>query len=143
MELKDLDEWLRLDLVPVKDRAKHQNEIETVRKKVEDEKERLRHLKESGETEGYAMPKRGSQARATYQDAHTMSGMETENIGNVTESGFETDGDTSYDTESGATVSDEEGNPGVATREEDGDDPFSDKNRWRRGILEDPDADSW
>ena len=26
---------------------------------------------------------------------------------------------------------------------DDDDDPYSDKNRWRRGILEDPDADSW
>jgi hypothetical protein len=22
-------------------------------------------------------------------------------------------------------------------------DPFSDKNRWKRGVLEDPDVDSW
>ena len=28
-------------------------------------------------------------------------------------------------------------------KDPDEEDPFSDKNRWRRGILEDPDADSW
>ena len=27
--------------------------------------------------------------------------------------------------------------------EEDDEDPFSDRNRWKRGVLEDPDADNW
>ena len=49
--------------------------------------------------------------------------------------------ETTYDTET-TTVSDDDSNEETATVVED-DDPFSDKNRWRRGILEDPDADSW
>ena len=27
--------------------------------------------------------------------------------------------------------------------DEDEEDPFSDRNRWKRGVLEDPDTDSW
>ncbi|MES2274056.1 MAG: hypothetical protein V4487_07680, partial [Chlamydiota bacterium] len=31
----------------------------------------------------------------------------------------------------------------AAAEEEDDEDPFSDRNRWKRGILEDPDVDNW
>ena len=27
--------------------------------------------------------------------------------------------------------------------EEEDEDPFSDRNRWKRGVLEDPDSESW
>ena len=37
---------------------------------------------------------------------------------------------------------DEEAAP-VEEEEEEEEDPFSDRNRWRRGILEDPDANDW
>lgn len=42
--------------------------------------------------------------------------------------------------EEGEEAGDEEGAP---AEEEEEDDPFSDRNRWRRGILEDPDANDW
>ena len=45
---------------------------------------------------------------------------------------------TEDETEAGAT--DEEA---TVQEEEDDEDPFSDRNRWKRGILEDPDSDSW
>ncbi len=31
----------------------------------------------------------------------------------------------------------------AAPEEEEDEDPFSDRNRWRRGVLEDPDANDW
>ena len=70
-----------------------------------------------------------------------MPGVEMDGEREMTDSGFETESETSYDTES-TTVS-EDDNEEKPTFVEDEDDPFSDKNRWKRGILEDPDSDSW
>ena len=50
-ELTDLEQWLKLGLVPKKDIDKHREEIVGVRNKIEEEKERLQFLKESGEAE--------------------------------------------------------------------------------------------
>ena len=60
--------------------------------------------------------------------------METEN--------FEMETVTEEETESGAGggATEEEG---TVVEEEEDEDPFSDRNRWKRGILEDPDADNW
>ena len=59
----------------------------------------------------------------------------------MTDAGLDNEMPTTYETESG-TVADDDGATTIAD-DEDEEDPFSDKNRWRRGILEDPDADSW
>lgn len=37
----------------------------------------------------------------------------------------------------------EEADEEAVVEEEEDEDPFSDKNRWRRGVLEDPDANDW
>lgn len=139
-ELGDLEQWLRLGLVPKKDIAKHKEEIEAIHKKIEDEKERLRFLKESGEVEEYVPPKRS--ARPAYQEPQSMPDM---NIGEDTEGGYDMETE-SFDVETGTgeeTTSEttEEETPSYVYDDED--DPFSDKNRWKRGILEDPDADEW
>lgn len=60
IELQDLEQWLKLGLVPKKDIEKHKEEILAVKSKIEEEKERLHFLRESGETEEYVTPKRGS-----------------------------------------------------------------------------------
>jgi len=142
-ELIDLEQWLKLGLVPNKDITKHKEEIEETRKRIDDEKDRLKFLKENGEVEEYTPPKRP--ARSTYQEPQSMpeiaAGEEE-----VTEEGFDqetesfnaetaTGEDTSTDTTEEKTTS--------QIHEEEEDDPFSDKNRWKRGILEDPDADEW
>ncbi|MBS0629966.1 MAG: hypothetical protein JSS30_07090 [Verrucomicrobia bacterium] len=145
-ELTDLEQWLKLGLVPKKDLTKHSEEIESVKKKISEELERLRFLKESGEVEEYVPPKRG--ARASYQEPQSMPDVtmsdETATEGEAT--GFESDTE-SFDTE---TVTGEESTEENTKEEEvssqiyeDDEDPFSDKNRWRRGILHDPDADEW
>ncbi len=142
-ELEDLEQWMSLGLVPKKDVEKHKEEIRSLTSKIDEEKERLRFMKESGELEEYVTPKR-SQARQAYAEPHTLPDMD---IGdNMTDAGldmetetYEMETITEEETESGAASTDEEG----TVVEEEDEDPFSDRNRWKRGILEDPEADNW
>ena len=144
-ELEDLEQWMSLGLVPKKDAEKHKEEIRSLNSKIGEEKERLRFMKESGELEEYVTPKRSS-ARQAYAEPHTLPDMD---IGeNMTDAGldmetetYEMETITEEETESGAAAAaaDEEG----TVVEEEDEDPFSDRNRWKRGILEDPEADNW
>ena len=142
-ELEDLRQWMSLGLVPKKDAEKHKEEIRSLTSKIDEEKERLRFMKESGELEEYVTPKRSS-ARQAYAEPHTLPDMD---IGdNMTDAGLDMETET-YEME---TVSEEETEGGAATVDEEGtvveeedEDPFSDRNRWKRGILEDPEADNW
>lgn len=146
-ELEDLEQWMNLGLVPKKDIPKHKEEIKSLQGKIEEEKERLRFMKESGELEEYVTPKR-SPARQAYAEPHTLPDMDMGD--NMTDAGLDmetesyemetiTEEETETGTSSGAT---EEGESTLA-EEEDEEDPFSDRNRWKRGILEDPDSDNW
>lgn len=136
LELQDLDQWLKLGLVPKKDIEKHKEEIQQLKEKIDEEKERLRFLKENGEIEEYVTPKK-TPPRQIYPEAHTLSDME---MGvEMTDSGFDAD-DGYEDTSVESSESSEEN---THYEEEEEDDPFSDKNRWKRGILEDPDSDEW
>ncbi|MDN3506335.1 MAG: hypothetical protein P0S96_03800 [Simkaniaceae bacterium] len=149
-ELADLQHWLKLGLVPKKDVKKHEEEIEVVQKKVDEEIERLRFLKENGEVEEYTPPKRS--ARPTYQEPQSMPEMsvnqETEGGGGLDTETESFDAETSPSEETTTTTTTStttdtaEEEPSSQIYDED-DDPFSDKNRWKRGILEDPDADEW
>lgn len=47
-EFQDLEQWLKLGLVPKKDLDKHKDEMRALQERVGEEKERLRFLKESG-----------------------------------------------------------------------------------------------
>ncbi len=145
-ELQDLDQWLKLGLVPKKDMEKHKEEIHLLQNKIQEERERLRFLKESGEMEEYTPPKRPPHARPAFQEAASLPDidigeegmtdagldMETESFELETASGEE-------ETEEGGAGEEEE----VVEEEEEEEDPFSDKNRWRRGVLEDPDQSEW
>ncbi len=144
-ELEDLEQWMNLGLVPKKDMEKHREEIRSLKGKIDEERERLRFMKESGELEEYVTPKK-SAARGAYADPHTLPDMDMGD--NMTDAGLdmETEGFdmetiTEEETEGGAAGPTEEGEATVV--EEDEEDPFSDRNRWKRGILEDPDADNW
>ena len=138
-ELHDLQQWLHLGLVPTKDIEKHKKEIDLIVKKMEEEKARLLALKENGDIEEYSVPKRNPQSRQIYPE-HTMPGIEMEDSSNMTDSGI--DQEETYETEA-TTLTGEENKSEEANYTEEEDDPFSDRNRWRRGILEDPDADAW
>lgn len=142
-ELEDLEQWMNLGLVPKKDVDKHREEIRALKTKIDEEKERLRFMKESGELEEYVTPKR-SPARQAYAEPHTLPDMDLGE--NMTDAGLDMETE-SYDME---TISEEETEGGAGTEdeatvveEEEDEDPFSDRNRWKRGILEDPDADNW
>lgn len=143
-ELEDLEQWMGLGLVPKKDLEKHKEEIRSLKSKIDEEKERLRFLKESGELEEYVTPKR-SNARQAYAEPHTLPDMEMSD--NMTDAGLDMETE-AYDME---TVTEEETEGGggssteeeAATEEEEDEDPFSDRNRWKRGILDDPDRDNW
>lgn len=148
VELEDLEQWMRLGLVPKKDLEKHKEEIRQLKVKIDEEKERLRFLKENGELEEYVTPKR-SNARQAYTDPHMLPDMDGGD--QLTDAGLDMETE-SFDME---TISDDETDSGTSggsggtdedatlIDEEDDEDPFSDRNRWKRGILEDPDSDNW
>jgi len=143
VELADLSQWLKLGLVPKKDIEKHKEEILAVQSKIEEEKERLQFLKESGEAEEYITPKRPA-ARAGYTEMPTIPDIDmTDTAGNGNDTGVEIEtemmeSDTSIIEEKEET----EEETTTETTEED-DSYFSDRNRWKRGGIIDPDADDW
>ena len=145
VELNDLEQWLKLGLVPKKDIEKHKEEILAVQAKIEEEKERLQFLKESGEAEEYITPKRPS-ARTGYTEMPTIPDIDMgETAGGLSDTGFDMETD-AVDVETSVIDEREDHEEeGAAEEEEEEEDDsyFSDKNRWRRGGIIDPDADEW
>lgn len=158
-ELHDLEEWLKLGLVPKKDLDKHKEEIRTLKAKISEERERLQFLKEGGEGEEFIVPKR-QPAKAGYNEMPTIPDIDVGESGSgITEGGFEME---TYVTEETTAAEDVEEEEFYHTKEADeggeGDEPvieepeeeeeeeesyFSDRNRWRRGGIVDPDANEW
>lgn len=148
-ELNDLEQWLKLGLVPKKDIDKHKEEIGALQAKIEEEKDRLQFLKESGEAEEYIAPKRQS-SRAAYTEMPTIPDIDMgETAMGMSEGGYDleteaVDMESSYadekdeDDETGTHLTDDEDK-----ESEEEESYFSDKNRWRRGGIVDPDADVW
>ncbi len=144
-ELSDLEQWLRLGLVPKKDTDKHKEEIQAVKSKIEEEKERLQFLKESGEGEEYITPKK-TPARAGYNDMPTIPDIDVGDTMGTSDTGFDMETETvgidhtveeRGDDEEDETLEHEE------EEEEEDESYFSDRNRWRRGGIIDPDANDW
>lgn len=143
-ELIDLEQWLKLGLVPKKDIDKHKEEIVAVKAKIEEEKERLQFLKESGEAEEYVVPKRPP-ARAGYNDMPTIPDIDIgETIGG-TDTGFEmeTDAEGAEHTHEERDHEEEEAHEPEEEEAEEDESYFSDRNRWRRGGIIDPEANDW
>ena len=143
-ELNDLEQWMKLGLVPKKELDRHRDEIQNLKARIEEEKERLQFLKESGEAEEYTAPRR-SPAKTVYPETPSMSDVE---FGESTEAAIEMETETAVDVET--TEEEREERPAAAPleeevedEEEDEEDPFSDRNRWRRGGIIDPDATEW
>lgn len=146
-ELHDLEQWLKLGLVPKKDIEKHKEEILAVQAKIEEEKERLQFLKESGEMEEYTTPKRPN-TRTGYTEMPTIPDIDMgETAIGMTDAGFGDMETEAMDVESSVIEEREEGEDegtgGDANDDEEEESPFSDRNRWRRGGIIDPDADNW
>ena len=136
-EYHDLKQWLKLGLVPKKDLEKHQSEIEHLKEKIQEEKERLSNLKESGDLEEYVTPRRSP--KGSYQEA----GPDIE-IGNedFTDVGFDLESE-NYETTQATSATDAMYTVDEEEQTTEDDDPFSDKNRWKRGILDDQDTSQW
>jgi hypothetical protein len=156
-ELNDLQQWLELGLVPKKDIEKHKEEIATLQVKVEEEKERLQFLKEGGEAEEFIAPKRTS-SKTGYAEMPTIPDVDVGESGaNMSEGGLEMETyiseETSFSDDSEEEMyqseeyeeREEKGGTEVEDPEEEEEEEsyFSDKNRWRRGGIVDPDADEW
>lgn len=146
-ELHDLEQWLKLGLVPKKDIPKHKEEIEQLKAKIDEEKERLRFLKESGDTEEYVAPKK-TQGR-TLSDMPTIPDIDLSESMHGSESGFESEG-SNFGQETTLSDKEEEEAPEAEKEEEEEEEEeedeesyFSDRNRWRRGGIIDPDANEW
>ncbi len=138
-ELSDLEQWLKLGLVPKKDIDKHKNEISGVKARIEEEKERLQSLKESGEAEEYITPKKTA-LRGGYNDMPTIPDIDMDNNGGGgSDTGFDMDTDV-MEVEHTSEEKDEED---LTENDTDDESYFSDKNRWRRGGIVDPDANDW
>jgi hypothetical protein len=155
-ELRDLEQWLKLGLVPKKDLEKHKEEISALQNKIEEEKERLQFLKESGEGEEYITPKRPT-TRSGYTEMPTIPDIDIgETAATYSDSSFESDNEPAetttvnedYDEEEEATEGEVTEVAGEEKEEkddedEDNDSYFSDRSRWRRGGIVDPEADNW
>ncbi len=130
IELRDLEQWLKLGLVPKKEEAKHKEEIKAIRAKIDEENERLRFLKESGEVGEYVMPKR-PQGREAYQ-----GDMPTIHDGEYTEGGTQSEGyETSagYEEETQGGEEEEE----TLTEEESYFSPKARRKRWKDVVNPD------
>lgn len=147
-ELNDLEQWLKLGLVPKNDIDRHTEEIETIKAKVEEEKERLQFLKESGDSGDYAAPKR-QQSRSPYTEMPTIPDIDIhESSAGVSETSFDMDAES---TESDSSIieerdEDDDDKKGNTTFiDEDEESFFSERSRWRRGFkdIPDPDANEW
>lgn len=138
LELADLEQWLKLGLVPKKDIDKHKEEILVVKQKIEEEKERLEFLKASGESEDYVMPKR-PQTRAGYNDMPTLPDIDVEETIGGGETGFDMETDVAEGDQTGEEKDDDDADD----EEKEDESYFSDRNRWRRGGIVDPDANDW
>lgn len=142
-ELIDLEQWLKLGLVPKKDIDKHKEEIQAVRNKIEEEKERLQFLKESGEAEEYIAPKRPT-TRGGYNEMPTIPDIDIGETMGGTDTGFEMETDAiEVDNTVEEREEEEEANEQEEEEEEEDESYFSDRNRWRRGGIIDPDANDW
>jgi hypothetical protein len=141
-ELQDLEQWLRLGLVPKKDLEKHKEEMRALQDKIGEEKERLRFLKESGEMEEFSAPKRPG-GRTPVHEPQSLPDIDIAEEG-FTDAGLDMETEP-FDVETTATgeESEEVDEEAAPVEEEEDEDPFSDRNRWRRGVLEDPDANDW
>lgn len=143
-ELNDLEQWLKLGLVPKKDIEKHKEEITSTRHKIDEEKDRLRFLRESGEAEEYVTPKK-IPGKPGYTEMPTLPDVDFGEATGGSESGFDMDTETTDIEASNAGEDREEKEEGEeeAATEDDTESPFSDRNRWRRGGIIDPDANEW
>jgi len=100
----------------------------------------LHAIKETGEIEEYTVPKRPPSSKPSFQEQAIGPDLEIGDDGltdvglDLESESFEGGSTTVYE---GAETAEE----GAEKEEEE--DPFSDKNRWKRGVLDDQDTSQW
>lgn len=132
-ELEDLNKWLTLGMVPKKDIEKHKEEISFVQDKINDELAKMEHMRQNGHPEEFVTPKRQS-SKLVLNDGPSISDMDVrEDYDEMSASD-----DATYDSQvsSSETQSDE-------TQRDDDNDPFLERNRWRKREIIDPEVDDW
>jgi hypothetical protein len=143
LELQDLEQWLKLGLVPKKDIDKHKEEILQIKTKIDEEKERLQFLKESGEADDFVAPKRPASG-TRYTEMPTIPDIDmTDTVGGSGDSNFDMDSEAGSTESSVIEERDDDDDESDADEDEEEESYFSDKNRWKRGGIVDPDADDW
>ena len=146
VELRDLEEWLKLGLVPKKDEEKHKLEIAAVTKRISDEQAKLRALRDGEEMEEFVTPKRTTRTAFTEQTTIAELDMET-NMHYRNRTSISDDTSFSGDTETAdMDTATSDGDDDSTSAEDDDVDPFSDTQRLRRGWdrdVIDPDSDDW
>lgn len=140
-ELKDLEDWLRLGLVPKKDIESHNVEIKETKLKIQEEQKRIKKLKESGDLEEY-VSRKTSPRPAPFSDSPTMPDLDMGSHDDYVDLNVAHDVDNfEFDTSSIIEEKDTTDDTVLETKEEDN--PFSERNRWIRGMAEHEDEDSW
>ena len=139
-ELNDLEQWLKLGLVPKKEIEKHKEEITLIREKIHEEMERLQILRESGDVDDYVAPKRAT-TRAGYTEMPSLPEIDIAD----SQAAFETEAEETSEqtTEKTASSDDDDDDAEESYVEEES--YFSEKNRWKRGSrgIIDPEANEW
>jgi len=138
-ELNDLEQWLKLGLVPKKEIEKHKEEISLIKEKINEEMERLQILKDSGDVDDYVAPKRQT-TRAGYTEMPSLPDIDIAD----SQAGFDSDSEETNAETSEKTVSDEDDSEAEESYVEE-ESYFSEKNRWKRGSrgIIDPEANEW
>ncbi len=143
VELQDLEQWLKLGLVPKKDIEKHKDEIIQIKSKIDEEKERLQFLKESGDVDEFVAPKRPA-AGSRYTEMPTIPDIDMpDTAGSIGDSHFDMDSEGGSSDSSVIEERDDDDDESDSDEDEEEESYFSDKNRWKRGGIVDPDADDW
>jgi len=142
-ELRDLQKWHNLGLVPKKDIEKHKMEMEGLSAKIDEEKQRLIFLKENGDVEDFSLPKKSTQ-KQLYEHQSMPEVNTNESNSEMTEASFEMETG-SFEADHTTLFDIEMAGEEKATSEyESEDDPYSDKNRWKRSMeITDPESDNW
>jgi len=140
IELSDLEQWLRLGLVPKKDVEKHKQDIQTLIQKIANEKERLESSKnnESVSTEHFA-PKQSNKPKS-YEEVILLDNEES--VENLPCSEFDLNEEGSEVENSIFKEIDAERNFSTEPEADDELD-FSDKSRCGRLKNVDPDNEYW
>jgi hypothetical protein len=142
-ELQDLEQCLKLGLVPKRDMQKYQEEREDLKEKIIEEQNRLKTLKESGDVDEFVPPKRGGSRSGFQSDMPTIPDMDYgDNALTDYDDSHEPDASGELDTSSLIEEADGEDSESSETEDEE-DSYFSDKARWKRGGIIDPEEDEW